>query len=395
MKRTKRKGLIIGGVVLGLLVLLVLLLALGGPLAVRLGIKPVCIEGDWPRVRVVSCPGPTAAAAVVTPWPLPTLDGQGSIPIIVDDDGSPDGVIALLYLLRNPLFEVKAVTVSYGEAHPELFAGHLRQLLAGLGRSNIPVGAGRDAPLAGNNAFPDSWRQASDSFWGISLPGAPVPAEPISAAELIVQMLRASAEPMTVFVTGAHTNLAEALRLDPGVAARIRGVYVMGGSIHVAGNIHSDWPVIDNEVAEWNMWADPVAADEVLAAGLPLHLIPLDATRQVVWTEGDAARWASSGSAEGALAAEILNMMLRTLGRDGGMYVWDLVAAEAATDTRLCPEQFLALDVVTAAGPEQGQIVLSGGSPNAWVCLGAHADQMRARAADILAGPHMALEGTR
>jgi hypothetical protein len=53
----------------------------------------------------------------VTPRPLPTLSGQGPVPIIVDDDGSPDGMVALLYFLRNPLFEVKAVTISCGEAH--------------------------------------------------------------------------------------------------------------------------------------------------------------------------------------------------------------------------------------------------------------------------------------
>lgn len=384
MKRTKRRLAIIGGVALGLLALAALLLVLGGPLAVRMGLETVCIQGDWPHVKIVSCAGAPAAAAVVTPWPLPTANRETPIPAIVDDDGSPDGVIALLFLLRNPRFDVKAVTVSYGEAHPEVFAGHMRQLLAGLGRSDIPVGAGRDAPLAGNNAFPEPWRQASDTFWGISLPGAPVPGQAAPAAELIVQTLRASREPMVVFVTGAQTNLAEALRLDPNIAGQIRDVYIMGGSIYAGGNIHRDWPDIENEVAEWNIWVDPLAADEVVESGLPLHLFPLDSSGQVIWTEADAAQWASSGSAEGVLAAEMLRMALRTLGRDGGMYVWDLIAAEAATDARLCPEQPLSLDVITATGPEQGQTALGDGAPNAGVCLAANAEQLRARAAATL-----------
>ena len=386
MTHRKRKGLVIGcGVGLGLVVLLVLLAALGGPLAVRLGLKPVCIQGDWPQVRIVSCPEPAAAAAVVTPWPLPTLSGQTPVPIIVDDDGSPDGMIALLYFLRNPLFEVKAVTISQGEAHPDVFAPHVSQLLAGLGKADIPVGAGRGTPLAGDNAFPEPWREGSDAFWGISLPAAPVPTEPVPAAELIAQTIRGSAEPMAVFVSGTHTNLAEALRLDPGIADKIRGVYVMGGSVHAPGNIHAEWPQLDNEVAEWNIWADALAAGEVFDAGLPLHLIPLDATRQVLWTEADAARWASSGSEDGRLAAGLLRALL-SMSPEGVAYVWDVVAAGAATDARLCPETSLSLDVVTAAGPEQGRMVIAEGPPNVAVCLTPNAAQTKARVEDILIG---------
>ena len=70
---------------------------------------------------------------------------------------------------------------------------------------------------------------------------------------------------------------------------------MMGGSIYVPGNIESDWPEIHNSVAEWNIWVDPLAANEVFASGLPLHLVPLDATDQVTWTEADARAWKRSG----------------------------------------------------------------------------------------------------
>jgi purine nucleosidase/pyrimidine-specific ribonucleoside hydrolase len=205
----------------------------------------------------------------------------------VDDDGSPDGVTALLYFLIDPYFDVQAVTVSYGEAHPDLFAGHILQLLAGLGRADIPVGAGEPTPLEGNNAFPDSWRQASDTFWGIVLPPASVKSDSVPAAKLIADTINCSPEPVLVFVSGSHTNLAEALRLNPEIAGNIREVYIMGGSVYEPGNIKSDWPAIDNSLAEWNIWVDPVAAAEVFSSGLPLHLVPLDATGQVIWTQSD------------------------------------------------------------------------------------------------------------
>ena len=288
----KRKALVIIGIVLGVLVLAVILIWPAAPLWARLGAKPMCIQGSWPKIKFVSCL--QTITTQVQSTALPTLIGQAPIPIIVDDDGSPDGVIALLYFLRNPLYDVRAITISSGEAHPDLFAPQMINLLTELGRADIPVGAGRASPLEGSNAFPDPWRQASDGFWELALPQTPTPSEPRQAAELIEETLSNSTYPIMIFVSGTHTNLAEALRLDPSISEHISGVYVMGGSIYVPGNIESDWPSIHNRVAEWNIWVDPVAADAVFTFGLPLHLIPLDATNQVTWTEADALSWASS-----------------------------------------------------------------------------------------------------
>jgi len=189
-----------------------------------------------------------------------------------------------------------------------------------------------------------------------------------------------------IFVSGTHTNLAEALRLDPGIREHIGGVYVMGGSIYVPGNIGSDWPSIHNYVAEWNIWADPVAANEVFASGLPLHLIPLDATNQVTWTEADALSWSTSATPEGVFAADILRWMLRSWATDNA-YIWDLEAAVIMTDQRLCSEVPLALDVIVEAGSEQGRTVVGDGAVNTLVCLQPDTAQVKLSVADILDQP--------
>ena len=51
----KRKGLIVIGIILGVLVLLFILAVPAAPLWVKLGVKPVCIQGDFPNIEVVSC----------------------------------------------------------------------------------------------------------------------------------------------------------------------------------------------------------------------------------------------------------------------------------------------------------------------------------------------------
>jgi inosine-uridine nucleoside N-ribohydrolase len=374
----KRQTLCIMGIVFGVLVLLFILLVPAAPLWVRLGVKPVCIQGEWPHVKIVPC---QQAYETITPLPLPTPMGGEPIPIIVDDDGSPDGMVAMLYFLRNPLFDVRAVTISYGEAHPDKFAPLIAQVLASFDGADIPVGYGRDAPLEGTNAFPDPWRDASDDFWGYP-PQEPGSLPSVPAAQLIVETVKNSPQPVLIFISGSHTNLAEALRIDPSIASNIRDVYIMGGAVNVPGNIHSDWSAFDNEVAEWNIWVDPLAASEVFASGLNLHLVPLDATRQVTWTRKDLPGWQSSGSAESDLAAGLLKWMLDNWSSDG-VYIWDLVAAVVATDPRLCPDVPLSLNIVTAPGSEQGRTVVTDGTPNVTVCLDPNAELIRANAAAI------------
>lgn len=371
-------------IILAVVILLVIVVWPMAPIWEKIGFEPFCIQQDGSKIKIVSCPEQGTTA--VSPVSLPTPGPSGPIPIIVDDDGSPDGTIAMLYFLRNPLFDVRGVTISYGEAHPKIFVQHITQILGAFGRDDIPVGFGNDAPLEGTNTFPEPWREASNDFWGLSIPQAVSMTTPLPAAVLMADIIAQSEEPVTIFLSGSHTNLAEALRLDPGIAANIQDVFIMGGSAKVPGNIHSDWPELDNEVAEWNIWVDPLAAQEVFASGLPLHLVPLDATRQVVWTRKDIKTWRSASSPEGGFAGNILKWMLDNWS-EKGIYVWDLVAAVQATTRSVCPEAAMEMEIITTPGPEQGQTrVIAGGFPVS-VCLDPLPDQVKALAALVFSQP--------
>jgi purine nucleosidase/pyrimidine-specific ribonucleoside hydrolase len=291
------------------------------------------------------------------------------IPLIFDDDGSPDGTIALMYVLRNPAFELKALTVSCGEAHPTIFAQNLTRVLARVGHSGIPVAAGRELPLSGKNEFPGSWRAQSDGFWGLALPQPVDMVQTLSAAQLIVNVVKASPRPVTLLVTGTHTNVAEALRLDRSIASKIKEIVIMGGALYIPGNIASNAPGYTNTVSEWNIWVDPVAANEVFASGIPLRLAPLDSTDDVVWTSQDATTWSGSGTPEGALAGEILQMLLQWW-NPKGIYIWDLDTAVVASNPGVCPGERLHVDVITAAGNQQGRtVVRPGESATVSACL--------------------------
>lgn len=310
---------------------------------------------------------------------------SATTPVIVDDDGSADGMIGLLCLLQDPQFQVKAVTISQGLAHPDIFAPLAARLLAQVGRTGIPVAAGRLTPLAGTNAFPEAWRGDTDRFWGVDLPATGPEPSPLGAARLIVETLRKSPQPVIIVATGPLTNVAEALRLRPSIARKIRLVEVMGGAVWTEGNVGREWPAIDNQVAEWNIWVDPVAAQEVLASGVPVRFMPLDVTDKVVFYPADATAWRATGTAEGRLAADLLDYLHRQISPTG-CSVWDALAAVDVGDPRAFWARDVGIEIVAEPGPRQGMTALRPDlAPNCQSCRRPRVERIKARLVELLA----------
>jgi inosine-uridine nucleoside N-ribohydrolase len=99
------------------------------------------------------------------------------------------------------------------------------------------------------------------------------------AGDFLVEAARRATEPLTLIALGPLTNVALALERDARALRRLARVVVMGGAVDVPGNV--------TPTAEFNIHVDPEAAARVLAAELPLDLVPLDATRQAVVTRTD------------------------------------------------------------------------------------------------------------
>jgi inosine-uridine nucleoside N-ribohydrolase len=309
------------------------------------------------------------------------------LPVIYDDDGSPDGTSALFYLLSDPAASVKAVLISHGETHAAPYIQDIARVLDNLGLSSIPLGQGSETSLGPGENFPDSVRQAADSFWGQPVPNQNKTYPVTDAASLIVSMLNQSSEPMAVFVSGPLTDLALALRQDPGIRGHISAVYIMGGAVYVPGNMSDFYPNPANKSAEWNIYVDPVAASEVFGSGLTLNLIPLDATNQVSVTMADIAQWKKGGKLT-EIPVNLYKMLLNG-SSTAKMGLWDVMTAEIMVHPELCKMTPLHLQVVTQEGNTYGQTaVLAGGSPNVQVCLAPNVDKIKQTLADVFAASH-------
>jgi len=190
-----------------------------------------------------------------------------------------------------------------------------------------------------------------------------------------------------VFVSGPLTDLALALRQDPRIRSHISAVTIMGGAVHVPGNMSDFYLNPANQSAEWNIYVDPVAASEVFESGLILKLVPLDATHQVSVTMADTAQWSQGGK----LAEMPVNLyaMLLHGSSTARMGLWDVMTAEIMVHPELCKLTPLHLQVVTQAGNTYGKTeVLADGSPNVQVCLDPNVDQIKQTLADVFAASH-------
>lgn len=290
------------------------------------------------------------------------------IPLFDDDDGSPDGTTALLYLLLQPSVDLKGAGISYGEAHPAVYIQHIGRMLDSYGFANIPLGAGIDGSLSGNEGFPEWLRQSAASFWGWPIPN-PNKTYPVKAdADLIISVVKGSSEPVTLFFSGPLTNLALALRKAPEIRAGIAGLYFMGGAVYAPGNVHDFYPDSPNVYADWNPYSDPQATREVFESGIKIYMVPLDATNQVKISKYDTLLWRNGGKIADFVAG-VYDWLMDSSGKRES-YVWDLMAAEIMMQPELCAFEPVHLDVVTTPGDHFGQTaVVPGAEPNVYACL--------------------------
>ncbi|MBD2346819.1 nucleoside hydrolase [Anabaena subtropica] len=286
-------------------------------------------------------------------------------PLIFDDDGSQDGMTALAYMLANPKFDIQAITIAQGIARPESFVNNLERMLGRLNVSGIPIGIGRSTPLVGKNTFPELIRFGADTFWFpfVQLPDTAPSVVTRAAAELIVETVKQSSEPVAILATGPLTNIAEALRLDPTIINNIAVIEIMGGAVFVPGNLPvlPEPPFSTNSVAEFNIWIDPVAAQEVFTAGqqgLKIQLTPLDATNQIAFSRADQQAWLTTATPESEIAAEFLDFALTIIQSNNDPNpAWDLVSAINLSEPNFSLEIPLYLEVDTTSDPgsTQGQ----------------------------------------
>lgn len=271
--------------------------------------------------------GSLAAAAIALGAVGCTAEGADRTPlqhVVIHTDMGADDLIALMYLLSEPRVVVDAVIVAGdGVTHRDPGVANARAIVSAMRAGEIPVAGGSTEPSSGRRAFPSRWRASADHLYGLQLPLASPGTSGDGVATLIRAVLAAPAA-VTLVELAPLTDLATALAAAPSIDDLLARVVVMGGALRVPGNVAS------HPDTEWNFYVDPGAARAVAASGVPIVLVPLDATNAVPLTTYFLAGLRQHLNTTGVdRVYQLLKMNGYLL---GGSYLWDPLAAALAVD---------------------------------------------------------------
>jgi inosine-uridine nucleoside N-ribohydrolase len=218
-------------------------------------------------------------------------------PIILDCDPGHDDAIAILLALASPELELVGVTTVSGNSTLDRTTANAIRVLELAGRGDVPVFAGADAPIVRGRDIAAHVHGES----GLDGPELPPPGRaprPEHAVEYLAAQFRREAKP-TLVATGPLTNIG--LLLATYADARPDRIVLMGGSIGEGNR---------TPAAEFNIWADPEAAQRVFAAGLDTTMVGLDVTHRALITDAHTERMRAAGRV-GRVVAELMDFYSR------------------------------------------------------------------------------------
>lgn len=189
---------------------------------------------------------------------------------VIDTDTASDDAVALVMAATAPDVEIEAVTVVAGNVPLGQAVQNALYTLE-LAGCRAPVYAGLNKPLLRpleTAQFVHGQDGMGDK--GLALRGR-VPANG-HAVDVLIETIRRFPNEITLVTLGPLTNIAAALLRDPGLAALVPRLVMMGGASDSVGNV--------TPVSEYNIWTDPEAAKIVFESGLPIEMIGWDISRK-------------------------------------------------------------------------------------------------------------------
>jgi inosine-uridine nucleoside N-ribohydrolase len=201
------------------------------------------------------------------------------IKVIFDTDPGVDDAMALLFLHFAPEVELVGLTTTMGNGSIDTTTRNALYLTERFG-IDAPVARGPDATLLGEAPAPADFVHGKNGLGDIPLPekiGRTI--DPRPAFQFIIDTVRANPGEIAIVAVGRMTNLALALRADPGIAGLVKQIVIMGGGFGYSGSLGNVSPA-----AEANIHGDALAADEVMGGTWPVTVAGLDVTQRTTMT---------------------------------------------------------------------------------------------------------------
>lgn len=222
--------------------------------------------------------------------------------ILIDTDPGVDDALTILLALAAPEIQLEALTSVHGNIGVETTTRNALAVLEFARAGGIPVARGCAAPLIGQVGKSGEAVHGSSGIGRVVLPEPGNRADERHAIDFLIERILAEPGELSLFMIGPLTNLALAIRKEPRICGAVKEVVMMGGAIRQGGNI--------TPAAEFNIHADPYAAQMVFGSGMPLTLIPLDVTYQCLLTSADIGRLEEGAPGVGRFVREATSVYM-------------------------------------------------------------------------------------
>jgi inosine-uridine nucleoside N-ribohydrolase len=288
--------------------------------------------------------------------------------VLLDCDPGHDDAMAILMAAAAPGLDLVAITTVTGNQTLEKTTLNARRVCSVARIHDVPIAAGCDRPLVRDLVAAADIHGAS-GLDGVEWDEPTVPLDPRHGVDVIVDAASSGQPPLTIVAVGPLTNVATALRRAPGIAAGIERIAIMGGAIGLGNTTPS---------AEFNIHADPEAAEDVFAAGIPITLVPLEVTHMALATDSVLERIAALDTPVARMSVALMRFFAETYRRVFGFdapAVHDACAVAAVIDPGIVPTRSMNVAIDTTSALSLGRTVCdvygkTGRAPNADVGMG-------------------------
>ena len=225
--------------------------------------------------------------------------------LILDVDTGTDDAVAIMLAALHPGLDLLACTTVNGNIEVAGCTDNTLRTLEWIGRGDIPVYEGLSHPIVRTD-FPVSRATKRDPKVHMSVLPIPAPTgskQSLSAPVFLAQRFAESPGEIVLVAVGPLSNVAAAMAIDPAFVSNVAELIIMGGAINKSNITPS---------AEFNIWADPEAASQVLGAGFAkITLVPLDATHDALVSSEQCQSLRALGSAPGTASADFIEHRIR------------------------------------------------------------------------------------
>lgn len=262
-----------------------------------------------------------------------------SNPVFIDTDTASDDAVALMMAFSRWGSRIEAIGVVAGNCPLEQATVNALYV-ADLCNARVPIYMGAAKPLV----RPLSTAQHVHGLDGMgdiglvptSLSQSALKPSPGYAPDMLIELADRHDGRLVLVTLGPLTNVALALARRPDLGSKISRCYMMGGTSDNYGNI--------TPVSEFNIWADPEAAEVVFASDMPITMIGWDISRKYAEINSDmSSRIRGLGSRRAAVAVDCQGTVLKFCREVTGVDGFDLpdpIAIAIAIDPTIATDAF-------------------------------------------------------